>query len=98
MTAISNEELYEHMRRFLTSHTDEIIEQCKDCSFTWNNWKRLVDPLIKISDVLLVDAEELKRANQAYIDAQAYLIHVKQSQILKLKEASRIIRPQGKKT
>lgn len=84
------------MLDFFKKHIQQTIATCsRDCSFSWNNWKLMVDPLIEVSDALGVDTEELKRAKEAYINAQVYLLHVKQAQILKLKEGTFSITPPG---
>ena len=84
------------MLDFFKKHIQQTIATCgRDCSFSWNNWKLMVDPLIQVSEAVGVDAEELKRAREAYVNAQVYLLHVKQAQILKLKEGTLFFTPLG---
>jgi len=88
--------LHCNMLAFFKKHIKQTIETCsKDSTYSWNIWRDHVDPLIEVSEAVGVDAEELKRAKDAYINAQVYLLHVKQAQILKLKENTFSIIPPG---
>jgi hypothetical protein len=82
------------MLAFFKSHIKKTIAICSaESDYSWNNWKTMVDPLIEVSEAVGVDAEELKRAKTAYVNAQVYLLHVKQAQILKLREGTFFITP-----
>lgn len=88
--------LHCNMLTFFKKHIQKTIATCsRESEYSWNNWRDQVDPLIEVSDALGVDTEELKRAKDAYINAQVYLLHVKQAQILKLKENTFSIIPPG---
>ena len=96
MAALDKDQLHGKLLAFFKSHIEQTIATCgRDCSYSWNNWKLMVDPLIEVSEAVGVDAEELKRATEAYVNAQVYLLHVKQAQILKLKEGTLSIKPLG---
>lgn len=96
MAKTNNIHLHGNMLTFFKKHIQKTIETCsKDSTYSWNIWRDHVDPLIEVSEAVGVDAEELKRAKDAYINAQVYLLHVKQAQILKLKEGTFSIIPPG---
>jgi len=96
MAALDKDHLHDKLLAFFKSHIEQTIATCsRDCSYSWNNWKLMVDPLIQVSEAVGVDAEELKRAREAYVNAQVYLLHVKQAQILKLKEGTLFFTPLG---
>ena len=96
MASFDKDHLHSKLLVFFKNHIQQIIATCgRDCSFSWNNWKLMVDPLIEVSEAVGVDAEELKRAREAYVNAQVYLLHVKQAQILKLKEGTIFFTPPG---
>lgn len=82
------------LQAFFKKHIQQTIETCsRESTYSWNSWRDHVDPLIEVSEAVGVDAEELKRAKEAYVNAQVYLLHVKQAQILKLKEGTLSIKP-----
>jgi len=79
MAALDKDHLHSEMLDFFKSHIQQTIATCsRDCTYSWNNWKTMVDPLIEVSEAVGVDAEELKRASTAYVNTQVYLLHVKQ--------------------
>lgn len=88
--------LHCNMLTFFKKHIQQTIETCsRESTYSWNSWRDHVDPLIEVSEAVGMDAEELKRAKEAYVKAQVYLLHVKQAQILKLKERTFSIIPPG---
>lgn len=96
MTALNAELIHDRLLGFLKAHVEKTTDECsKGSEFTWNMWKQQVEPLVEISDVLGVDCEELRRAKESYHNAQVYLIHTKQAQIIKLKQAVIAITPPG---
>lgn len=81
-----NSEVSKRMLDYFKTHINQVITTCKgDSQFVWNNWKQYTDPLIDVSNAVGVDAEELKRARDAYSNAQIHLINVREAQIVKLK-------------
>ena len=96
MAAPNGIHLHCNMLKFFKKHIQQTIATCsKESVYSWNSWRDQIDPLIEVSDAVGVDTEELKRAKEAYINAQVYLLHVKQAQILKLKEGTFSIIPPG---
>jgi hypothetical protein len=77
------------MLNYFKTHIDQVITTCKnDSQFMWNNWKQYTDPLIDVSNAVGVDSEELKRARDAYCNAQLHLMNVREAQIVRLKNCS----------
>lgn len=96
MAVLDKNHLHSKLLDFFRSHIQKTIATCgRESEYSWNNWKEQVDPLIQVSEAVGVDAEELKRAREAYVNAQVYLLHVKQAQILKLKEGTLFFTPPG---
>ena len=96
MTSLEKDHLNFKLLAFFKNHIQKTIATCgRESEYSWNNWKEQVDPLIQVSEAVGVDAEELKRAREAYVNAQTYLLHVKQAQILKLKEGTIFFTPPG---
>ena len=81
-----NSEVSKRMLDYFKTHIDQVIKTCKnDSKFMWNNWKQYTDPLINVSNAVGVDSEELKRARDAYSNAQLHLMNVREAQIVKLR-------------
>jgi hypothetical protein len=96
MAVLDKSHLHSKLLDFFKGHIQKTIATCgRESEYSWNNWREQVDPLIQVSEAVGVDAEELKRAKEAYVNAQTYLLHVKQAQILKLKEATLFVMPPG---
>lgn len=96
MASIDKDLLHGKLLAFFKSHIQKTIATCgRESEYSWNSWREQVDPLIQVSEAVGVDAEELKRAKEAYVNAQVYLLHVKQAQILKLKAGTLLINPLG---
>lgn len=94
MASLDKDQLHGKLLAFFKSHIHKTIATCsKESTYSWNNWRDQVDPLIEVSEAVGVDVEELKRAKEAYVNAQVYLLHVKQEQILKLKSGTLLIKP-----
>lgn len=75
-------------------HIDQVTVTCKaESHYVWNHWKEYIDPLINLSEALDIDTEELKRAKDTYVNAQMHLLHVKEAQIVKIKNADLYPKP-----
>jgi hypothetical protein len=96
MASPDKDQLHGKLLAFFKNHIRKTIAACsRESEYSWNNWREQVDPLIEVSEALGIDTEELKRAKEAYVNAQVYLLHVKQAQILKLKGGTLLINPLG---
>jgi len=81
-----NSEVSKTMLDYFKTHINQVITTCKgDSQYVWNIWKQYTDPLIDVSNAVGVDSEELKRARDAYCNAQLHLMNVREAQIVKLK-------------
>jgi len=73
------------MKSYLSTHVKKVLETCStDADYSWNRWEDYVDPLLKLSEAMGVDCEELQRARDSYVNAQIHIRHTKQALILKL--------------
>jgi len=88
----------EGLWKFFQEYVKRVVDSSRaDLSsmYTWNKWKESVDPLLTVSETLEVDAEELKRARNAFIDAQTHLKYVAEAQLVKVQQAVLLPKPTG---
>lgn len=72
-----------NISKYLKKHIEEITANAKkDFRFSWDEWKKAIDPIIELSDALSVNTEEIKRAKEAYINAQIHLKFILDQQIV----------------
>jgi hypothetical protein len=94
MAALDKDHLHGNLLAFFKKHIQKTIATCsRESEYSWNSWREQVDPVIEVSEALGIDAEELKRAKEAYVNAQMHLLHVKQEHILKLKGGTLLMMP-----